>query len=185
MAENKKPLKSKTFYPNESMGVSIARWPYRVIDGQARPGKISLQIITVEDVNGQKKRNYSQTVFFTPNDARRLADWLSHWAYEQDVENDTQYRDAKKEKQTMRSIKQPSSGEKYSLKELEEILFALFSGGTTILSKMKSTLEEKNIDIPVQQLVEVLEKLKAEGKVSSEEKTAKQGHKYTVWTFST
>ncbi|MFW9991119.1 MAG: hypothetical protein ACFFD4_03585 [Candidatus Odinarchaeota archaeon] len=185
MAENGKgPLKVKTFYSNESIGISIARWPYRVIDGKGRPGKISFQIISIEEVETQKKVNYSKTVFFTPNDARRMADWLSHWAYEQDLENDTHYRDAKKDKQSMKSSKQQEADHSYSLKELEEILFALFRGETTIVSKIRSALEEKNIDIPVQQLVDLLEKLKVEGKVSSVEKTAKQGHKYTVWTFS-
>ncbi|MHA2334304.1 MAG: hypothetical protein ACXAEU_19910, partial [Candidatus Hodarchaeales archaeon] len=152
MAENGKgPLKSKTFYPNEKIGLSIARWPYRIVDGQSRPGKISFQIVHFEDVDGKKKRTFGKTIFYTPNDARRVADWISQWAYEQDVENDEQYRESKRGKTSYTEKTQKTQVQESNLseKELEEILFALYTGETTIISRMKTSLEEKNIDIPI------------------------------------
>ncbi|MHA1169903.1 MAG: hypothetical protein ACTSP4_10070 [Candidatus Hodarchaeales archaeon] len=188
-----KPLKSKTFYANETIGLSIARWPYRQVNGQNRPGKISIQIVHHSEVDGQKKTDYSKSVFFTPNDTRRVADWLSQWAYEQDVENDSNYREMRRKKlgrktssygngpAASRTDAAPASS--LSSTEIEEILFAMYRGENTILSKIRAALEEKEINIPVTDLRNLLEKLKEEGKVIAEERTAKQGHKYTVWTF--
>lgn len=188
-----KPLKSKTFYANETTGLSIARWPYKQVNEQNRPGKISIQIVYHSESEGQRKTDYSKSVFFTPNDARRVADWLSQWAYEQDVENDSNYRETRKKKANRktngfrsesvpaRAVSAPKSS--LSTTEIEEILFAMYRGENTILSKIRTALEEKDIEIPVNDLRSLLERLKDEGKVITEERTAKQGHKYTVWTF--
>lgn len=193
MAEITKPLKTKTFYANEATGLSIARWQCREVNGQNHSGKVSVQIVFHGESEGQKKTDYSKSVFFTPSDARRVADWLSQWAYEQDVENDDNYRETRRKKAGRktngfksepaadRTVSTPKSS--LSSTEIEEILFAMYRGENTILSKIRAALEEKDINIPINDLRNLLERLKDEGKVISEERTAKQGHKYTVWTF--
>jgi hypothetical protein len=165
-----RPIRSDRVMFSSQRGVSIALWPPRESDREQlrfTRSSISIQELRIED----GKVTYGESFRFPASERTLLvARILQDFAMEGRHAN--------------RNYQVPGdstpSGEH---EQLRKVIAEHFRGQSVIVKTIVSTLLELGYETNPKAVGDILRDLERDGTVSSEERTARAGHTYTVWTF--